>query len=241
MSVQSLQGLQELLSQRIIQKIRKLAIIFSPLSDYARFRELPSKEGHLIPFMEYELQRLLRVEHESPSFLPQSNDNAPPLLNLQKMVALWKAVGGSSLCRASLVDYTTSILIDPSLQKLIHEVRIPIFRMAARVHPTNYICVQVNPLDYDELNKLSIAQEPTRNVRSVLEMEIAERDAEIEELRGQQERHERDKLQVARDLGLDLTTLRPSRPLTPAVINQEQLDVLLSLLATERARSLSRE
>lgn len=217
-SVQSLQGLQEMLSQKIIQKIRKLAIIFSPLSDYARFRALPSKEGHMIPFMEYELQRLLRIEHELPSFLPQSSADSPPLLNLQKMVTLWKAVESSTLCRASLVDFTSSIFIDHSLQKLIREI---------------------NPLEYEELNKLSISQEPTRNVRSVLEMEIAERDAEIEELQEQNQRHERERLQVVRDLGLDPTTLQPSHSLTPANINQEQLHLLLSLLASERAKNNS--
>ena len=70
--------------------------------------------------------------------------------------------------------------------------------------------------------------------QTVLEMELEERDLEIEQLRRQIKQQDQERTRIIDELGLNRETLRASDPnissLTPVQVND-----LLSLLAHERA------
>ena len=174
---------------------------------------------------------------QSISEKPTYKDKKIGKIDFTKMSEFRDCFLKSGFCVPKSYDFTASILIDPSIQNLISQV----FFLISLLYTGFCIYVyfkKLNPLSFEELNSISISREPVRMAQAVLEMEIVERDIEINQLKQQLAKMEAEKSNIIEELNLDKNTFRTDESISS--VTPAQLRELLTLLAAERLQNRRR-
>jgi len=182
-----------------------LALIFSSVNEYDRFTAKTYYEyPPFIPFLDFGLARLQTVDSKFSTFISKKDGH----IDFSKMRILGSAFASTGFCIPDAYNFSI-YNVDPSVQQLID---------------------QLNPLSSGEILNL-VEYSTAKMSQTILEMELAERDAEINAIKEQLKKHEEETDRVVQELNLEQLIDDD----TPAPITQAQLKQLITLLAFGKA------